>query len=145
MQGFPEEVQKAGLASLVRMTGYVSDEELVWLYRHCYANLYPSLFEGFGLPLLEGMQFGAASIASNSSSLPEVAGNGAVLLHPHEESAWVTAMLELSSDASMRESLRERARLRAASFDWRRSGQEVLELYRDAVRSPKRIQPCDAH
>jgi len=145
MQDFPEEIRRSGLASLVRMTGYVSDEELVWLYRHCYANLYPSLFEGFGLPLLEGMQFGAASIASNSSSLPEVAGDCAVLLDPHEESAWVTAMLELSSDASMRESLRQRATRRAESFDWRRSGQEMLALYREAVRSPKRVQSCDAH
>jgi glycosyltransferase involved in cell wall biosynthesis len=142
MQGFPEEVRDAGLGSLVRLTGYVRDDELVWLYRNCYANVYPSLFEGFGLPLLEGMQFGAASIASSNSSLPEVAGDDAILLDPHDRAAWTEAMLMLSSDPSRMKELRQRARLRSACFDWRRSACALLDLYREAAASPKRSVPC---
>ena len=59
MEDFQKHLSELGIAAYILMTGYVSDQELIWLYRNCYANLYPSLFEGFGLPVLEGMQFGA--------------------------------------------------------------------------------------
>src|SRR5258706_14615165 len=75
MEDFRGYLENLGVLSKVILTGYVSDAELAWLYRNCQANIYLSLFEGFGLPGLEGMQFGAPTIASDSTSIPEVAGN----------------------------------------------------------------------
>lgn len=122
----------------VVMTGYVSDEELIWLYRNCYANLYPALFEGFGLPVLEGMQYGAPTLASSSTSLPEVAGSAAVLLDPEDAEAWTMWMLHIASDKGERERLSVAARERARQFDWRRSAGKLLDLYQEAVDRPKR-------
>lgn len=142
MDDFPEEIARAGLSSKVVLTGYVSDPELIWLYRNCFANLYPSLFEGFGLPVLEAMQFGAPTVCSRVSSLPEVAGEGALLLPPTDDSAWTRAMLELSNSPSLRDALGGRGMLRAAQFRWRQSAESLLELYREAAASPRRKQTC---
>ena len=75
--------------------GFVSDDELICLYRNYYANLYPSLFEGFGLPVLEGRQFGAHTLASCTSSISEVAGDASILLDPEDIEKWANAMLRL--------------------------------------------------
>ncbi len=138
MEDFQKHVRELGLTDQVRMTGYVSDDELVWLYSNCYANLYPSLFEGFGLPVLEGMQFGAPTLASNSSSLPEVAGDAAILLAPEDTGAWTQAMLRLAANKNERDRLSSTARERAAHFDWKRSAAALLQLYQEALALPKR-------
>ena len=119
------------------MTGYVSDDELIWLYRNCYANLYPSLFEGFGLPVLEGMQFGAPTLASNSSSIPEVAGNAAILLAPEDTEGWTQAMLRLAANRNEREQLSAASRKQAGRFDWKQSAAALLQLYEEALGVPK--------
>ncbi|HUN90540.1 MAG TPA: glycosyltransferase family 1 protein [Burkholderiaceae bacterium] len=142
MDDFRHHLERLGVAGRIVLTGYVSDDELVWLYRHCYANLYPSLFEGFGLPVLEGMQFGAPTITSASSSIPEVAGDAAILLDPEDTSAWAAAMLQLSRDPRQREQLGRQALSRAASFDWMRSSRALLALYDEAARTPKRHAPA---
>lgn len=141
MDGFQREIEELGIARHVVATGYVSDDELVWLYRNCYANLYPSLFEGFGLPVLEGMQFGAATIASATTSLPEVAGEAAILLPPEDVDAWAHAMLRLSRDAPERERLAGAARIQAARFDREASAAALLRLYEEAIASPRRASP----
>ena len=138
MEDFQRHLDDLGISASVIMTGYVTDDELIWLYRHCYANLYPSLFEGFGLPVLEGMQFGAATISSNSSSLPEVAGTAAMLLSPYDTPGWTAAMLQLAGDAPLRNALCARSRAQAATFDWAESAAALLALYQDAVTAPKR-------
>ena len=120
------------------MTGYVSDDELIWLYRNCYANLYPSLFEGFGLPVLEGMQFGAATLTSNSTSIPEVAGDAAILLDPEDTEGWAQAMLSLAANKSERNQLSAAALVQAGRFDWKHSAAALLQLYEEAIASPKR-------
>ena len=140
MEDFQQHLGELGITAQVIMTGYVSDEELIWLYRNCYGNLYPSLFEGFGLPVLEGMQFGAPTLVSNNSSLPEVAGNAAILLDAHDTDAWATAMLQLANDRAMREKLIEAARERARQFNWKKSAQQLLALYAEALSLPKRCQ-----
>ena len=138
MEGFPRFLEELGIAQHVIVTGYVSDAELIWFYRHCYANLYPSLFEGFGLPVLEGMQFGAPTIASNSSSIPEVAGEAAVLLPPEDTGAWTKAMLELAASPAQRDAMAGRSRARAACFDWNRGAGQLLALYDEALSQPAR-------
>lgn len=138
MDDFDRVLAGLGLADRVVMTGYVGDDELVWLYRNCYANLYPSLFEGFGLPVLEGMQFGAATIASRTTSLPEVAGDAAILLDPEDVEAWAQAMSRVAREAGERGRLAAAARGRAARFDREASARALLALYAEAIAAPKR-------
>jgi len=138
MDDFQKHLDDLGIRQHVIMTGYVSDEELIWLYRNCYANMYPSLFEGFGLPVLEGMQFGAATLASTSSSIPEVTGNAAIMLAPDDAEPWAQAMLGLSKNTGERDSLKGKAVERAAQFQWTDSARLLLDLYADAMAAPKR-------
>ncbi|KZD20637.1 glycosyl transferase family 1 [Tardiphaga robiniae] len=138
MEDFKDYVAELGLSDQVILTGYVSDEELIWLYRNCYASLYPSVFEGFGLPVLEGMQFGAATMCSNTTSMPEVAGDAAILLSPDAPDAWTRNMLELALDEAKRQQLSMAGQQRARQFDWKRSAEAMLEIYDLALRSPKR-------
>lgn len=140
MEDFQRHLDDLGIADQVVMTGYVSDEELIWLYRNCYANLYPSLFEGFGLPVLEGMQFGAATLTSRSTSIPEVAGNAAILLTPEDMEGWAQAMLHLSRHPAERANMCAASREQAARFDWKQSAASLLQLYEEASASPKRVK-----
>jgi glycosyltransferase involved in cell wall biosynthesis len=127
-----------GVDQQVIATGYVSDDELVWLYRNCYASLYPSLFEGFGLPVLEGMQMGAPTITSTTSSIPEVAGDAAILLDPKDTEAWAHSMLRLSQDPGERNARSEAGLKQSGRFEWRRSAEDLLGIYEEAMASPKR-------
>jgi glycosyltransferase involved in cell wall biosynthesis len=138
MEDFQKHVKGLGVDSKIIMTGYVSDDELIWLYRNCYANLYPSLFEGFGLPVLEGMQFGAATLTSNSTSIPEVAGQAAILLDPEVVSSWGQAMRRLEENGAERECLREASLIQAKKFQWEVSAKALLKLYEEAMSTPKR-------
>lgn len=138
MENFQKHLEELGIADQVIMTGYVSDDELIWLYRNCYANLYPSLFEGFGLPILEGMQFGAPTLTSKTTSLPEVAGDAALLLAPEDVEGWAQAMLELAGNRLKRYQLHAAAMDQAGRFDWKRSAKTLLHLYEEALASPKR-------
>ena len=141
MNDFEPHLARLGIASQVIRTGYLEDEEIAWLYENCYANLYPSLFEGFGLPVLEGLQFGAPTIASSASSIPEVAGNAALLIDPEDEAAWAEAMLRLLREPGLRDRLAREALLRATDFDWRASATSLQALYNEAVEQPKRSTP----
>ncbi len=145
MDDFPRYLEERGVAGRVILTGYVSDQELVWLYRHCHANLYPSLFEGFGLPILEGMQFGAPSLVADNSSLPEVAGEAAQLLPSDDTEAWAAAMLHLAGDPARRETMGRKSRLQAARFDWRKGAGDLLALYEEAAATPRRSESCPRH
>ena len=138
MEDFQNHLSELGIDAQIVMTGYVSDEELIWLYRNCYANLYPSLFEGFGLPVLEGMQFGAPTLTSNSTSIPEVAGDAAILLAPEDTEGWAQAMLRLAANRLERDQLSSVALQQAGRFDWKRSAAALLQLYEEALASPKR-------
>ena len=138
MEDFQKHLSELGIDAQIVMTGYVSDDELIWLYRNCYANLYPSLFEGFGLPVLEGMQFGAPTLTSNSTSIPEVAGDAAILLAPEDTESWVQAMLRLASNRFERDQLSAAALEQAVRFDWKHSAAALLQLYEEALASPKR-------
>lgn len=138
MEDFQKHLSALGIEAHVIMTGYVTDDELIWLYRNCYANLYPSLFEGFGLPVLEGMQFGAPTITTTSSSVPEVAGNAAILLDPTDVEGWAQAMLRLTANRNERDALGAAAIEQASRFAWRSSASALLQLYDEALASPKR-------
>jgi glycosyltransferase involved in cell wall biosynthesis len=138
MEDFEDYLIELGIRNNVILTGYVSDDELIWLYRNCYVNLYPSLFEGFGLPILEGMQFGAATLASNISSIPEVAGDAAILLDPNDAEVWVQAMLALEKNESQRALLKQKSLEQAKKFNWKQSANTLLQTYQEVIATPKR-------
>lgn len=111
-----------------RLLGHVTEDELRALYAGASAFVYPSLYEGFGLPVLEAMAAGAPVITSNVSSLPEVAGDAALLIDPHDTAAIATAITELLSDTALSDSLRRRGRERAALYSWQRTAAETRAL-----------------
>lgn len=122
-------IQELDLQNDVHLTGYVDDPTLQWLYQNCFAFVYPSLFEGFGLPVVEAMSLGAAVITSNSTSLPEVCGDAAVLIDPTDTDALAQAMHHLENDVSLRERLQQKALGQAAKFSWEESAERVLGVY----------------
>lgn len=138
MEDFHKYLGELKIEPHVIFAGYVSDEELIWLYQNCYANLYPSLFEGFGLPILEGMQFGAPTLTSLSTSMPEVAGKAAILLPAEEPEAWAEVMLDLAMNPAKREQLSLSAREQANRFNWKQSAESLLQLYAEVLETPKR-------
>jgi glycosyltransferase involved in cell wall biosynthesis len=111
---------------LVVRLGYVSDAELAWLYANCFAFVFPSLFEGFGLPVVEAMSLGAPLVVSNTTSLPEVVGDAGLQVDPWDEDALLVASGEVD-----RRALRARSFERARAFSWRRAAEQVLAVYRE--------------
>ena len=114
------------------LTGYVTDEDLPKLYRTATAFVYPSLFEGFGLPPVEAMACGTPVITSNNSSLPEVVGNAAVLIDACDERALADALLQIVDDQPLRARLREQGIEQAKKFTWREAAEKTLQLYQQA-------------
>lgn len=129
-------VDALGIRDHLVFTGYVSDAELAWLYAECFAFLYPSLFEGFGLPVLEAMSLGAAVVCSDATSLPEVAGDAAVLVDPLDVAGLARAMAAVSADSALRQRLREQALARAGLFSWEKTARIVLDAYNTTLTQP---------
>lgn len=136
MEGFEEDLAESPWASDIHLLGYVSDRELIWLYRHCLVNLYPSHYEGFGLPALEGMSLGAPVVCSNSTSMPEIVGDAGLLLDPLDCDGWVGALETLVDEPRRRHALATAARERATLFDWQTSTRQLIDLYEEAASSP---------
>jgi glycosyltransferase involved in cell wall biosynthesis len=114
------------LGDRVLQVGHVSDEDLAALYELCEIFCYPSLYEGFGLPLLEAMIAGAPSITSNTSSLPEVGGDAVRYVDPRNTAEIADALAQLLDSEQERESLGQRARRQAARFSWERTANETI-------------------
>lgn len=125
--------QMRELRERVVVTGRVADEDLAALYSGADVFVYPSLYEGFGLPPLEAMQCGVPVITSNISSLPEVVGDAGILVNPHDADALCEALLNVLSDTALRSELANRSLVRARLFSWERCGRETLAAYRAAV------------
>lgn len=118
----------------VLLAGFVADEELAALYGGALALLYPSLYEGFGLPPLEAMQCGTPVIAARASSVPEVVGGAGILVEPGDADALRQAVLRLCGDGALRERLRALSLRRAAEFGWDRCTRQTLAAYRAVTR-----------
>jgi glycosyltransferase involved in cell wall biosynthesis len=127
------EIRRQAWAQDVIVTGYVADEELPALYRSAAALVYPSLFEGFGLPPLEAMACGTPVITSNVSSLPEVVGAAALLIDPYSENDLAQALRNIITDQPLRARLRAEGLRRAAAFTWRAAAEQTLQLYQEAA------------
>ena len=119
-----------GAPDAVVRLGVVSETRLQSLYRCATAIAYPSLYEGFGLPVLEAMASGTPVIASRAGSIPEVLGDAGVLLDPHDVRAWTAAIVDVVNDEQRRERMRALGLARAAEFSWRRTAQITAAVYR---------------
>jgi glycosyltransferase involved in cell wall biosynthesis len=133
-----DEVKKQRWAEDVILTGYVSDEDLPALYRAARAFVYPSLFEGFGLPPLEAMACGTPVITSDTSSLPEVTEDAALLIDPNDESALARALIEIDRNESLRATLQEKGIAQAGKFTWRDAAEKTLRLYQESYAGHNR-------
>jgi len=116
----------------VVLTGFVPEDELPAFYGGAEAFAYPSLFEGFGLPVLEAMACGAAVVASDTTSLPEVVGDAGILVPPTDVDAWVSALRALLDDPERRGRLGAAARARAAGFTWEATAAITRLAYEEA-------------
>jgi len=118
--------------------GYVPDADLPAIYTGAQALVLPSLYEGFGLPVLEAMACGTVVACSGTSSLPEISGDGALHFDPNDVESITDALRRLLHDADLRADLRHRGLEQAARFSWERTAQETLEVYRQVRLS---VQP----
>lgn len=122
--------QYEGLADRIILTGYVADEDLAALYSGAMAFVFPSFYEGFGLPALEAMQCGLPVITSNTSSLPEVVGNAGVMLDPEDADGLCHNILQVYRDSSLGAEMSKRSLARARDFSWRKCTEETIGAYK---------------
>lgn len=124
-----ESVKKHHLEDAVIFTGYVSEEEKRTLLKNAFLFLYPSFYEGFGIPVLEAMACGVPVITGNVSALPEVAGDAALLVPPRHWQEISTSMLKLLSDKHLYEKLSQKGLEQAAKFSWEKTAEKTMELF----------------
>ena len=129
-------VRSLGLEDAVRFTGFVDDADLPAVYSGAALFVFPSLHEGFGLPLLEAMACGVPVVTSNISSMPEVAGDAAVLVDPRDEQGLAAAIARLLRDEALRDRLREAGIARARQFSWEATARRTLDAYASVVQPP---------
>ncbi|MGH9937663.1 MAG: glycosyltransferase family 4 protein, partial [Blastocatellia bacterium] len=127
-------VEDLRLQDQVRFTGYVEDADLPALYSAAEAFVYPSLYEGFGLPPLEAMACGAPVITSDVSSLPEVIGEAGLTHAPNDARALTAAMAKLLGDETTREYFRRAGLKQASNFSWERAARETQSVYDELLR-----------
>lgn len=128
-----ETVRKNKLESDVILTDYVTNEELVYLYNCCELFVYPSFFEGFGLPPLEAMACGAAVVTSNVTSIPEVVGKDAPMFNPFDEDDMYKKIKDILDTDEYRLKLKEYGVSRSKQFSWSKMAKETLEVYKSLL------------
>lgn len=131
-------ITNLGLSKYIIRLGYVDDHTLKWLYKNCWAFIYPSIYEGFGLPVLEAMSLGTAVLTSNTTSLPEVGGDAVLYVDPTSEADILAGFIKLNDD-KFREILKANSQTQASKFSWRKAAKEVMQAYTDVLNMPKKI------
>jgi glycosyltransferase involved in cell wall biosynthesis len=126
-----ETIEKLNLQKDVIFTGYVPDEDLPALYNAADLFVYPSLYEGFGLPPLEAMQCGTPVITSNTSSLPEVVGDAGIMVNPYDVDELANNMYGVLTNDGLREELSKKGLERAKLFSWKKCAEEHLKVYEE--------------
>jgi glycosyltransferase involved in cell wall biosynthesis len=129
-----DDVRRGALERNIIFTGFVDDRMLASLYAHCLFLTMPSLYEGFGFPIVEAQSFGKPVLTSNISSMPEVAGGSAVLVDPQSANSIADAFGQLCLDAPLRRKLSAGARRNAERFTWGNHAKGMLELFEQAIR-----------
>src|SRR5215213_2201510 len=134
MDDFQSLINQKGLEDRVCLTGYLEDEDLCRLYSTCTAFVYPSLYEGFGLPPLEAMACGAPVITSRIASLTETVGTAARLVDPNDVEDLARAMAEMLTDEKRRQHYAELGRNQVKRFSWEQTALKTLEVYREVLQ-----------
>ena len=119
----------------------MEDEILQWLYQNCFAFIFPSFFEGFGLPVLEAMSLGAPVISFNVCSIPEIVGQAGVLIEPASDEALYKEMWRLATNPELRSNMKDKAIQQASQFSWRASASAVLECYQEVLGQHRIFSP----
>ena len=135
-----DEVRKNRLQDGVLFSGFIPDDDLPAVYSGAQVFVFPSLYEGFGLPPLEAMACGTPCVVSNSSSLPEVTGSAALLFNPTSPEAFGDCMVKVLTQPELSESLRQAGLRQAAQFPWKRAAEETLRVYREALEAPETLR-----
>lgn len=129
-------IREQRVGDAVIFAGYVPSDELADWYRAADLFVYPSRYEGFGLPPLEAMACGTPVVTSNASSLPEVVGDAAILVSPDDEDGLAEAMVRVLTTPTLRDEMRERGLAQAAKFSWARTARETVDVYRRVLEQP---------
>jgi glycosyltransferase involved in cell wall biosynthesis len=137
-QEIEEHLLRARIKDSVILTGPVDDIHLRKLYSSARCFVYPSLFEGFGLPILEALQCGAPVIASSTTSLPEVVGNAGIFVQPEDTEDIAKALIRIFEDKALHRSLQEKTVGQAAQFSWKKAAQETSSVYTSVASSEAR-------
>lgn len=132
-------IARLGLSGQAKLVGLVSDAALVTYYQQATVFVFPSRYEGFGLPVLEAMGCGCPVICSNASSLPEVAGDAAVLVDPQDSGQLSSELARVLSSPALQEQLRTRGLARARTFSWDRTAADTLAVYRRVAGRGDRV------
>jgi glycosyltransferase involved in cell wall biosynthesis len=133
MDDIEQAIEASGLAGSIHRPGFVPDDELVWWYNAAEAVVYPSVFEGWGMPVTEAMACGRPALVSDVSSLPEAVGETGLRLPPNDEAAWTAALARCIFDAGWRQEHGERARAYVARFTWAETAAQTVASYQKAL------------
>jgi len=128
-----DEIAKSKSAERIHVTGFVTQEELIALYSLAEFSVYPSLFEGFGLPILESMACSTPVITSDCSCMPEIASNAALMINPKDDDELSEAILRLSTDKNLHHQLTQAGLQRQQNFSWDIAGNRTLNVYREVA------------
>lgn len=128
-----DEVESLGIEDKVFFTDYVTDHQLVYLYQNAFCLVMPSFYEGFGLPLLEAMNFACPVLASFSSSLPEVGGDACLYFDPQNINDLTEKLMKLKNNPQLKKELIKKGKQRIKLFSWKKCGQETLKILKEAA------------
>ena len=126
-------IEELNLKSRIIFTGYVDEKDLPALYSGATALVFPSLYEGFGLPPLEAMACGTPVVSSSTSSLPEVVGRAGILLPPKDERLWAKNLCKISQDKALRQTLSALGLRQAKKFTWEATARQTIEVYKEVL------------
>jgi len=126
LKNLPENVKKD-----IILTGYIPVEDMIFLYNGCALFIYPSLYEGFGLPVLEAMSCGVPVVTSNISSLPEVGSDACIYVDPYNEEEIIYTVEKVLTDESLRKKMKEKGLERAKLFRWEKTAKKTIDVYKD--------------
>jgi len=126
-------IQETQMMDYVKLIGFADDEDIPTLYTQAKCVVFPSLYEGFGYPVLEGMACGTPVVTSNVSSLPEVAGDAALMVNPYDVDAITNAIRSIITDSELRKTLTERGFEQIKQFTWEKSARQLHQIYTDLL------------
>lgn len=133
----PLVLRKYGVEKNIRLTGYITDRQLFNLYNACEFLLMPSLYEGFGFPIIEAQSLGKPVITSNISSMPEIAQSGALLVNPYVVEDLTSSIQALATDVTLQQTLGAQAKENAKRFSWNKAGKEIEDIFLSLVEKER--------